>query len=328
MIRPNAAFPAVLILAQTLTACGGGGTAPGPGGAPDDPALPPFEEVERILLPDNTIIVPEDYLGKSFPLLFARKTTLASGDEAAAGVGAIEIVDADTIVLRLPGRNPARLELAPRLPGQSPDTQIFTDGAGTEIVISNRGFAQFVGTGDYLDDAFGLHGFIGFETTVDQRPVTARYNGASSSAVAIVIDGKEDAFTLRQSSQTDLTAVFTGSGGTISGTLFNGSRPADFDGDLARDDRIFVTTTLDGRITPEGFTGTVDATAAVSLDGGPPQDLGLSISRSEMAGKFFGSGAAVASGAYSAEGTVAAPGAAPAEASLVGHFWAENTINP
>jgi hypothetical protein len=325
MPRPvAAASAAVSVLA--LSACGGVGAGAAATASPSSAGTPPLPEVERVLIPDNTIIVAGDYLGRTFPLLFASRTEGATKHTAAAGLGSMEVVDDETIIVRLPGAAPLTFDPQRRLGSQNLAAELFADAAGNGITIQDKGFARTAGTGDFLDDAAGLHGAFGFEPRVGQRPVSARYNGASSSAVALLLDGADRAFTLRQASGTDLTAVFTGSGGTISGTLINTSERGSFGGDPAQSDRVLVNVSLDGTITLEGFTGTVNAVAALALGGGPAQDLGLAVSSSQIVGKFFGQGAETASGAWTAEGTVALPGASPAGAALHGHFWAENTI--
>jgi hypothetical protein len=84
---------------------------------------------------------------------------------------------------------------------------------------------------------------------------------------------------------------------------------------------LFVTTTLDGLIDAGGFSGNVDGRASILLSGAATEeDLNLSVSNSEVFGKFFGPAAEQASAAYQADASFAPPGQAPVNGRFSGFF--------
>ena len=120
----------------------------------------------------------------------------------------------------------------------------------------------------------------------------------------------------------DLQANFSGSGGTITGVLLDGSETLDFLNDGTANDEIFVRTTLDGVINDGGFVGTVNGSSSVSIAGGPVQDANLVLSNSSATGKFFGTAAQAASGIYEADASFTPPGEDAQTGRLSGFFFA------
>lgn len=288
-----------------LTGCGGG----------DD------DEAGIVVTPDGRVLAgsdairPADYVGRTFPLLFAGAKDGTVQATTETGRGTVEVVDADTIIITLPGQ-PARTF------ARISSTE-YSDAFGDVLTFEDDGVAQyFFQTGGVPGTE--LLGAYGFETPVAARPKTARYGARSASVVLFAPEGSPGWVGLGGGGTLDLIATFDGSGGRIEGTLIDTSEWVDFLEDGTADDRLFLRTTLDGVINRGGFGGTVEGSASVAIAGTVgPQDLGLTLSNSTVDGKFFGTEAEVVSGTYAADATIIPPGG-PAEAGkLSGFFIAE-----
>jgi hypothetical protein len=306
----------ILPLCGLLAACGGsGGGGEGDGGATDAGALPApgpaFPDIGLDVAPvmaDGSPIATRDYVGRTFPLL-----TLVGSPRGnpAATVGEITIVDSRNIVVRLPGRAPLTLTSD----GGSP---LYSDGSGEEWLIGGNTAANPAKLtlrairGSLFESAFG------FETPVAARPTTATYRGSSTISLEFANGALA---TLQGLGDVDLTATFTGAGGTISGTLMDAG--ADRDLDLnGVDDVLLLRADLDGVIVPEGFTGSVAAQASVRIDGGPASsDLDLRLSNEVVAGKFFGNAAEAAAGVFSADVAATIPGPGAVSGTMAGQFF-------
>jgi hypothetical protein len=258
-----------------------------------------------------------DFVSRTFPLLFASAEERLPQAVTDAGTGSITVVDADTIVVTLPGnvaKTYARISA----------TQ-FSDASGEVLTFQDFGAAQYLfkTAGDWRTEVLGVYGF---ETPVALRPVTATYGArddARSASVILYVPAGSASWTGFGSPGTvDLVATFTGSGGTIRGTLFEGSTAADFMGDGTFDDTLSVRTTLEGVIDDKGFTGTVGGTASYIVSG-MTGDLNLNLTNTSVDGKFFGNAADVVSGAYSADTVITPPIGAPESGTLSGFFVAE-----
>jgi hypothetical protein len=321
-----------LPLCGLLAACGGGGGSDGDPGAqlptvptgttpepptlttdelPEPPALPKIGLDVASVFADGSPIKAADYVGRTFPLL-----TLVAPQQAdpIATLGEIELVDADTLVIRLPGRDPLTLN-------RFGTGSMFGDGTGKRWFLdrtTSAGFSQ-----QYLHDPTGtiFASSFGFETPVAARPATATYRGSSTSSLGL--DGGRIRADLQGTGDVNLTAAFTGSGGTITGTLIDSSGNRDITGDGVRE--VFnLRAELDGVIVPDGFTGTVTALAS-ARDAGETAtaDLNLQLSNSVVVGKFFGNAAEAAAGVFSADATATIPGQGPLSGTLAGHFRAD-----
>jgi hypothetical protein len=288
-----------------LAGCGGG----------DD------DETGIEVLPDGRVlagsdaITPEDYVGRTFPVLFTSARDAEPQATTEVGQGSVEVVDADTIVITLPGR-------AARTFDRISSTE-FSDGFGDVLTFEDDGAAQYFVQTDG-DPADLLLGAYGFETPVTSRPLSARYGATSASVLVYVPDGSTVGYWLGAPGSVDLLATFTGSGGRIQGTLFDTTATVDFAGDGIADDELSARVTLDGVIDAAGFGGTVDGSASVALAGSADaQDLGLVLSNSAVDGKFFGTKADIAAGNYAADTDLTRPGGGTETGKLTGFFIAD-----
>lgn len=294
-----------------LAGCGGG----------DD------DETGIEVLPDGRVlagsdaITPEDYAGRTFPVLFLSARDEEPQATTEVGQGSVEVVDPDTIVITLPGH-------AARIFDRISATE-FRDGRGDvltfvdEAAFDDEGAVQYFYQSDG-DPAGDLGGAYGFETPVTSRPLSARYRAVSASIVRYVPDGSPVGYWLGGGGTVDLLATFTGSGGRIQGTLIDTTDTVDFAGDGIADDELSARVTLDGVIDAAGFGGTVDGSASVALAGSADaQDLGLVVSNSTVDGKFFGTEADIAAGNYAADTELTRPGGATETGKLSGFFIAD-----
>jgi hypothetical protein len=306
MVQMGWSLFAAALCGAALSGCGGGG-----GGGDDD-------EAGIVVTPDGRVLAgsepiqPADFVGRTFPLLFASAEDGAAQATTTTGQGSVEVVDADTIIITLPGR-PARTF------DRISSTE-YSNAFGDVRTFEGNGVSEyFYQTGGAPGAA--LIGAYGFETPVGARPVTARYGARSASVVFYAPDGSPGWVGLGGPGTVDLIATFDGSGGRIEGTLIDASQFVDFLEDGTADDVFSLRTTLDGVINRGGFGGTVNGTASVAIAGSVgPQDLGLSLANSSVDGKFFGTEADVVSGSYAADATITPPGGPSEGGKLSGFF--------
>jgi hypothetical protein len=301
----NAPVIVLAISTVALSACGDGGD--GSGGQ--------LGSSDGRIFAGTGEIVPEDYVGRTFPTLFLFSEDQAPQAQSTTGEGTIRIVDNDTLVVTIPGESPFTFTRV--------SADRFEDASGTTVTIDDFGAAQYL-LKSGGDPSIGFAAAYGFETPVGLRPVSARYNSFSASSLVFAGEGDAFAVGLTGPGTVDLEATFSGSGGTISGVLIDAAGDVDFVDDRSADDRISVRTTLDGVITEGGFTGTVDGSATLVIGGTTtPRDLGLVLSNSSAEGKFFGNAAQVASGIYDADASITLPGQQAERARVTGFFIAE-----
>jgi polyhydroxyalkanoate synthesis repressor PhaR len=272
----------------------------------------------RSVTPDGRIlagsgaIVAGDYIGRTFPIRYAVTRDAAPQASAGTGVGTVEVVDADTLIVTLEGQAPLTLSRT--------GADAFGDGAVT-FTRDDAGAAQYLFLSGGASER-GLAAAFGFETPVAARPAVASYMATSAATLYIAPEGSGTGIRVGGSGSVNLLALFSGSGGTITGTLIDGRETVDFDADGVVNDTFSVTTTLDGAITEGGFTGTLGGSASVSIAGGPARDLGLVLGNSVATGSFFGPAAEVASGTYGADVTFTPPGEPVRAGRLSGFFLA------
>lgn len=293
-----------------LAACGGGDTAA--------PARPIAPQDDGRILAGSAPIVPADFVGRTFPLVFELTENGAPEARSETGLGSVQVVDNDTLLVTLPGRDVRRFARDPA------NTNTFVDASGVSAEFTDYGPARYLS----VETPFGLSAAYGFETPASARPASATYAARSASVVVLTIPGRETAIGVGGEGSVRLTATFTGSGGTITGTLFdNFSLPvslAEVDLDTnAVQDELYMRTTLDGTVTETGFTGTVTGTATVRMNGGGDQDFGLSLDATSATGKFFGPSAQAVAGTYSADAEFTIPGQARQSGRLSGFFISE-----
>jgi hypothetical protein len=295
----------VLFCGAGLVGCGGGG----------DDSFDIETTSDGRVLSGSDPVEAADFVSRTFPLLFASAEDVAPQATATTGTGSVTVVDANTIVVTLPGK-------AATTYNRISATE-FEDDTGEVLTLEDVGAARYLfkSGGDPATDLLGAYGF---ETPVALRPVTATYSGDSASEVYFVPDGSAIGLWLFEAGTVDLVANFSGSGGTIRGTLFDGDFVgADFQNDGTADDTLFLRTTLNGVIDSEGFGGTVDGFAAISIAGNPPVNLNLSLSDTSVDGKFFGNEANVVAGTYMGDAAFTPPVGAAETGTLSGFFIAE-----
>jgi hypothetical protein len=267
------------------------------------------------VLSGSADIAPEDFVGRTFPAMYVNAEDGSPEALTEAGVGSVEVVNSDTIVITLPGNTPRTFD---RISATE-----FSDGFGETLTFEDLGAARYFykSAGDPASEILGA---FGFETPVSLRPVSARYGATSASILLLVPSGSEQWVPVVGSGTLDLIATFDGSGGRISGTIIDASQAVDFMGDGSADDLLSVRTTLDGVINQGGFDGTFAGSASVFLPGYPgPQDLNPVLSSPTVSGKFFGPSAGTVSGNYGADYTFASPiPGAPVSGSMTGFFIA------
>lgn len=290
-----------------LAGCGGGG-------GDDATPLTIVETPDGRILAGAEEIVAGDYVSRTFPLLFALVVDGSPQSNTSAAEGTIEVVDADTLIITLPGETPSRFD-------RSSSTQFTEAGGGVVFTVEDFGGSQYFFKSGGAPE-LGFVAAYGFETPVVSRPVSARYTAVSAADVYFAPDGSQFGLGVNGAGTVDLQANFSGSGGTITGVLLDGSQTIDFLNDGTADDEVFIRTTLDAVINEGGFTGTVDGSSSVSIAGGPAQDLNLVLSNSSATGKFYGTAAQAASGVYGADATFSPPGQADETGRLSGFFFA------
>jgi hypothetical protein len=268
-----------VLLASVLAGCGGGGG--------DD------DEVDTRILATGDPIVPQDFVGKSFPLLYFVARDGDPDAVVAGGEGQIRVVDANSVVISLPGERDRRLT---RIPG----TEDFEgpDGQGGTIIVqlTNLGHYYFARCPCGAFDGYDFASVYGFETPTDLRPGgTATYSGVASG-VAFAAVGSPEALVIPGGGTGALIADF--SDASISGVLIDSGVLTALDADGLENDEVFVTLTMDGAIDPMGFTGTVNGVVAVSVDGGPLSAVPTTFSNTRVDGKFFGNSGETAGAAY------------------------------
>jgi hypothetical protein len=287
-----------------LAGCSGGG------GGDDDTSIEVTDD-GRVLAGSDPIRAP-DYVGLTFPLIFASSQDGAVQATTGTGRGSVEVVDADTIIVTLPG-------LPTRTFDRISDTE-FSDAFGDVLTVEDFGSAQYLfqSAGNPGGDFLGTYGF---ETPVAGRPVTARYGGTSASVIVFAPEGSPGWIGFGGGGTLDLIATFDGSGGRIEGTLIDTDGFVDFFEDGTADDRFFIRTTLDGTIDQRGFSGTVKGDASVDPAGLAGRDtVNLALSDTTVDGKFFGPEADVASGSYAGNYTMT-PAGAPADSGTLSGFF-------
>jgi hypothetical protein len=290
------------------------GALAGCGGGDDDDDTGIRVTADGRVLAGTDPIRPPDYVGRTFPLIFASSQDGGAQATTGTGRGSVEVIDADTIILNLPGV-PARTF------DRISDTE-FSDAFGDVLTVEDFGSAQYLfqSAGNPGGDLLGTYGF---ETPVTGRPVTARYGGTSASVIVFAPDGSPGWVGFGGGGTTDLIATFDGSGGRIEGTLIDADGFVDFFEDGTADDHFFIRTTLDGTINRGGFSGTVGGDASVDPAGIAGRDtVNLALSGTTVDGKFFGPEADVASGSYAGSYTMTPVAAPPDSGTLSGFFVA------
>ena len=269
-----------ILLASVLAGCGGGGG--------DDE-----EEIDTRILATGDPIVPADFVGKSFPLLYFLARDGDPAAEVAGGEGEIRVVDEDNVVISLPGE-PDRTFT--RIPGTEDFEGPDGDGGTIIVQLTNLGPYYFARCPCGAFDGFDFASVFGFETPTDLRPGgTATYSGVASG-VAFAGAGNPQYLVIPGGGSGELVADFADS--SIRGVLIDASVATALDADGVENDGVGVTLTLDGAIDPKGFTGTVDGVLALSIDGQPFAAVPTTFSNTEVDGKFFGNSGETAAAAY------------------------------
>lgn len=292
--------------AAGLAACGGGGTTGTGGGIGGGGTVGIVQSPDGRILAGSSPIVPNDFVGRTFPLTFLVGQDRTPQSQSARAVGQMEVVDNDTLILTLTTGDVRLVRTG---------ASTFEDPSGTVLEIEDFGAARYL----FLDAADTTGRFAyGFETPVAARPVTARFNRISASTVLIDTPGVSNRLVMNAPGTVDLQATFTGSGGTITGTMFDGREFVDIDDD-GTNEELFLRTTLNGTINEGGFTGTVGGSAQVER-AGSLADANLVLSNTSADGKFFGTAAQVASGTYDVDAVITPQGLPSTTAEISGFF--------
>jgi hypothetical protein len=293
-----------------LAACGGGGVPEAGGGTGEDRIVTAITTTpDGRVLAGSERIVPTDFVGRTFPLSFYFGDDGPPRQQTVTGIARLEVVDTDTLVVTRDGERSSFVRSG---------ANEFRDGSGRVLQIADLGAMRLVGI---TDGTSGLLGTFGLETPVAARPVTAFFSGRSVSSLLIDLDGLGSVVGMTATDVVRLHATFSGSSGTIWGTLFDGSTDVDLD-NSGTDDRLFVQLGMNGNVTEGGFTGTISGSADAVLDhsGSALENLSPLLSNSSVNGKFFGTAAQVASGTYSADVVMGSDNLAPLSGRAVGLF--------
>ena len=234
-------------------------------------------EVARILA-DGGEEFPTDFVGQTFPVYFATGE-VPSGRSARtdAGIGSARFISETEIEAKIPGQ-PTRIYTRVGMtnewdPGDGGFSLFITD-LGAMILADNIDVDGFSG---------GVVAYSGFETPVDSRPPTARYNDGSFGVLFVSDDTEPDAIlTMECFDCVDLEANF--GTGAISGQVFDGTTDID-DGSLR-----VVNTLTGGSITETGYTGDIDVELSLT-DGGGTTTASATTSNQDVTGRFFGESA-------------------------------------
>lgn len=236
--------------------------------------------------------------------------------------GEVEVVDEDTLRLRLPGQPEKTLRRA----GGFSD---WTDAAAVSYWGEVLGAAAGSGVGgrgltrefsEIGPDESGFHGSYGFETPASALSGAARF-GSGSYTLALALDGVADQIVFGGGGGADLTVDFDGGG--IAGRLGFQYSTEDVDGDAQRDDVIELVVDVDGRIAGGVYTGAVTASATARIDGGPTTTpIGVTLSDTEMAWHLFGNNADSLSSEFLGDVSLDVPINGGTEGRFAGWFFA------
>ena len=296
----RAAFASVCLLA----ACGGGG-----GGG---------EEVLTVSA-DGAPIDPVDfasYTGKTFPISIVSGTSGSPEGVVDVQKGSLEVINANTLdIVFSPGEMPTRYF-------RQGTSNVFENSTGYEITIDSAGFLHLLYTEPGLVPWVStlVVGSFGFQTPQNLYPSgVVTYDQRFASALYIAIDGDSD-ITPIFAGNVSLTVDFAGS--SVTGTLMDGSRIVDLDDDSAVDDELSVQITMNGHLSGNGITGTIDGSAFADIDddGVDVTDLNLVMESSSVEGVFYGNSADRIGGTYTGEFTFDDPVEGSSSGTAAGYF--------
>jgi len=239
----------------------------------------------------------QSYQGQAFP--FPHVLTLIgeeNGGQALLqrGIGRLELNQDLTEVTLTPEEGVAPIRVfRPEPSGNffSPPGSSFGDAevsAGAFFVRSSTS-ATFFGS---TNEAF-IEGIIGFVTpaTSDPMQVTLRYTSRNPVLPSLSLVAEGDDFAEGFTPDLDamsLTVDFAT--GMVTGRLFRGSGFVDFEGDFMGNDLVMIAATIDdGRLEDGELRGDVQLEATIELnDTGDAQNLPLTVTSSNLRGRFYG----------------------------------------
>lgn len=237
----------------------------------------------------NEVIVPGDYIGKTFPVRYIGARESGSV-ELLRGTGSVRIITEDIVELTVGGRTYTLTYDTTTIDGD--------EYSGTNIfaLISQDSPEIVTGVAEDLDSLYA--GVYGFETSPDDLPDIdgVRYIDPEGSEL-LATDGI-DVFSFEIAGGVDLTVNFAG--GTVTGDVYSSGE--------------FALTLEGGAISGNGFTGTLSASDTGS---------NIALSSSDVDGTFFGSEAVSLFGSF--EGEFAAPVGPENLTGFVGGFLTEKS---
>ena len=245
--------------------------------------------VQRVLAETGIERFPEDFVDKTFPVYVAYgELDDGDGSRTDAAVGQATFLSADEIRVSIPGQPTSTYT-------RDGISNVFVPDDPDALAVEIDQIGAFIFAGNLtegLSDG-GLIAAVGFETPIDDRPPTARYD-VDDFATLFLGDPNGEVLTLRCEGCVDLTADFGAA--TISGQVFNQDT----------EDGLNITNNLvDGQVTSSGFTGNVEFNVTDTAAFGGPVALDTTLTNQEVIGRFFGVDGEQAMVVYDGDFTVA-----------------------
>ena len=266
---------------------------------------------------------PEAYVGQVFPVYFASAEVdgeIGEGSDsmAEAGIGSATFVSPTQIRASIPGQPTRTYTQVGDTTEYRPDD--FDDGGLPLFVVANE-FVIVAANVDVEQFGGGFVAFAGFETPVENRPNEANYTNGDG-VFFVGGEGFGGVNTVTCEDCVSLWADFIN--GDISGDLFMGS----FEG--GQGDFDVEVDLVEGEITEEGFTGSLDIAWDLTRFGSEEtEEVALGLSNQTVIGRFFGPDADVAAVVYETDADIDLNGEEPGSfaATFSGASGGERVVN-
>ncbi len=284
-------FRATALSALVITsACGGSGST----------------DTNSLLLdPTDVTVTPVAATGSdnlsaagSFPFYYVLNNPGEPQSTIQTGIGIVTVTDANTMSFMLEDgsemvalTSPDGLNFDGTVEGDSVFIQVLR-GSGTTL-----GYLDSPGTDD-----FGLTGIYGFETEVAALPGgNATYDSSGLARAYIATEDEPDLLQLTQEPSTNPALTVAFDTGEVTGTLFDGTAPINFNDDGPLDDTLNVQVDIaNGSISDGVLSGEITLVATVDEAGGDMIDLLPNVSQSAVDGRVFGASGNVIGGTFEA----------------------------
>lgn len=277
---PGAQTVCALSAAAVLAACSGGDTL----------LVQPVEFTGPV--------TSADYIGQTFPVFFLLGESGDPTASAIAGKGSITYNSANSLTLRLPGASAVTLTRSGSSALGTTYSGLTNGSDPVDVLVSDFASTDAFRLVSTADSDLAVLGGFGFETAVNDRPVSGTYNTAG--AVFLTAENVGAFFPAAGSG----TLVADFQNGDISGTFLDAAPiSVALAGAAITPDDLAMTFFLEnGVINSSGFRGDVGVSAELVVDGtGAPIALGTTVTNDSAEGSFYGDAAEVVAGTFEAD---------------------------